>query len=84
MKASFEKILCPFCGRKHSKDYIPENAGDGDEFYIRCENPACNETFGLSVIVDKKEESPEDLEVKDYLKTNDVCLQTWIDDEDLG
>jgi hypothetical protein len=83
MKTSFEKIICPYCEQEHEKDYIPEKVGDGDEFYIECENPECRETFGLSVIVDKKDESPEGLEVKDYLKTNDVCLQTWRDNEDI-
>jgi hypothetical protein len=82
LKTSFENIICPFCSQEHDIDYIPKSAGDYDEFYIKCENMKCNESFAVSVYIDKKEESPEGLELYEYFKTNDVCIQTYKDNED--
>jgi hypothetical protein len=82
MKTSFENIICPFCNQEHDTDYIPKSVGDYDEFYIKCENPNCREEFVVSVYIDKKEESHEGLQLCEYFKTNDVCIQTYRDIED--
>ena len=74
MKTSFSYIICPFCNQRHNVDYIPQTAGDYDEFYIRCENNNCREFFTVSVYVDKKEESPDGLTLYEYFKINDVCI----------
>ncbi|MDF2879674.1 MAG: hypothetical protein K0R54_231 [Clostridiaceae bacterium] len=46
------KPTCPYCGQVHSTLYIPESCGDGDEFYIKCEDKNCRETFTVDVIFD--------------------------------
>ena len=81
MKTSFEKIICPCCGQEHDTNYIPQSAGDYDEFYIRCENEKCNEQIIVVVYIDKKDESPEGLKLFEYLKTNDVCIETYKNDD---
>lgn len=80
MKTSFEKIICPYCGKEHEVSYIPTLAGDYDEFYIKCES--CKETFITVVYIDKKEESPIGLKLFEYFKTNDVCIETYKNDDE--
>lgn len=74
------KPICPYCGKVHSIDYIPKECGDGDEFYIRCEN--CNETFTVDVIFDC-EYIEENLEAtfKDCLKTNNIMFNCFRQDD---
>jgi hypothetical protein len=48
------EIVCPKCGyiHKNSHEYIPESCGNGDEYYIDCEN--CKEFLTVDVIFDEE------------------------------
>ena len=71
--------MCPYCGQIHSVDYIPEECGDGDEFYIKCEK--CDEIFTVDVIFDcEYAEENSKATFNDCLKPNNIIFNCFRQD----